>query len=143
MFNVLLPAAIAGTDSLIKKQREENDTVYEYLDGKIKIVTFHNKGAFLGGGKKKPVLVAFMSVVFTAIVATVFILTLTKRGLNMLKFGLGLLLGGAFSNTYDRIKKGYVTDYMVFEHAPGFLKNVVFNLSDFAIIIGALISALQ
>jgi signal peptidase II len=84
-----------------------------------------------------------MSVVFTAIVATVFILTLTKRGLNMLKFGLGLLLGGAFSNTYDRIKKGYVTDYMVFEHAPGFLKNVVFNLSDFAIIIGALISALQ
>ena len=143
MFNVLLPAIIAGTDSLIKKQREENDTVYEYLDGKIRIVTFHNKGALLGRGKKKPVLVAFMSVVFTAFVAIVFILTLTKKGLKLLKFGLGLLLGGAFSNTYDRLKKGYVTDYMVFRHAPGFLKNVVFNLSDFAIMIGALISALQ
>lgn len=143
MIGFILPAVIAGTDSLIKKQREENDTVYEHLGGKIKIVTYHNKGAFLGTGERRPVFVAFMSVVFTAVVAVVFILTLTKAGLKLLKFGLGLLLGGAFSNTYDRLKKGYVTDYIIFERAPGFLKNVVFNLSDFAIMIGALISVLQ
>ena len=143
MLSILLPAAIAGTDSVIKKHREENDTVYRYLGDRVSIITYRNKGAFLGKGSFAPVPVMIASVALTLILSAVFMVTLTKSGLKALKIGLGLLLGGAFSNSYDRIKKGYVVDYLVFDKAPGFLKNVVFNISDFAIIIGALISALQ
>ncbi len=143
MLSILLPAAIAGTDSVIKKHREDNDTVYKCLGDRVSIITYRNKGAFLGKGSSTPVPVMIASVTLTLILSVIFLVTLTKSGLRALKFGLGLLLGGAFSNSYDRIKKGYVVDYLVFEKAPGFLGNVVFNISDFAIIIGALISALQ
>jgi len=143
MFNLLLSAAIAAADSLIKRHREENDTTYEYLNDHVKIVTYRNKGAFLGKGSRSPVLVMWASVALTVILGIVFIITLTHHGLRTLKLGLSLLLGGAFSNSYDRLRKGYVVDYIMFTKAPGFIKNIVFNLSDFAIITGALISALH
>lgn len=143
MTGLLLSVAIAAADSLIKRHREENDTTYEFLDDHVRIVTYRNKGAFLGKGSGHPVLVMWASVALTIVLGTVFIITLTHSGLKALKLGLGLLLGGAFSNSYDRLKKGYVVDYIVFSKAPGFIKNIVFNISDFAIIIGALISALH
>lgn len=143
MLHMLIAPVIAGLDHVIKKSREDNDTPYELLDGKIRIITYHNKGAFLGHGSKSPFLVTVLSVFLTVVMGLVFVFTLTMKGLKPLKFGLGLLLGGAFSNTYDRIKKGYVTDYLIFSKAPGFIKNIVFNISDFAIITGALISALS
>ncbi len=143
MINALIPALIAGLDGKIKKHREENDIVYNYgCNEQIKIVTFHNKGAFLGLGDKNPFIVMVLSFGLTLILSIVFVLTLTKKGAGALKFGLGLLLGGAFSNTYDRLRKGYVVDYLIFPKAPGLIKNVIFNISDFAIIIGSLISAL-
>ena len=46
------------------------------------------------------------------------------------------LLGGAYSNTYDRVKKGFVTDYLNFPKMPGKIKNIVFNISDFCIMVG-------
>ena len=48
--------------------------------------------------------------------------------------GLALILGGALSNTYDRIVRKFVVDYIPIGH-------VAFNLSDFAIIAGSLITA--
>lgn len=143
MINALIPIAVAATDSKVKKHREENDTVYNYGCNDVRVVTFHNRGAFLGLGEKNPFLVMLLSVTLTMIISVVFLLTLTKKGTGALKLGLGLLLGGAFSNTYDRLKKGYVVDYLIFPKAPGIIKNVIFNLSDFAIIIGSLISALS
>ena len=37
--------------------------------------------------------------------------TLGQKGKAALKLGLAFLLGGAFSNTYDRLKRKYVVDY--------------------------------
>ena len=59
----------------------------------------------------------------------------------MLKAGLSLLVGGAFSNTYDRLKRKYVVDYISFGVKWKGLRKVVFNVSDFCIIIGALLAA--
>ena len=140
MINLLLPAIIAGGDYKIKQNREENTEEYEYFDGNIRIVTYHNRGALLNMGQKKPFVVLMLSLIFTAIIGIIFVVSLTFKGRGMLKAGLGLLLGGAFSNSYDRLKKGYVVDYINFPHAPGKIRQVIFNISDFAIIIGALIS---
>ena len=61
---------------------------------------------------------------------------------NLLRLGLALLLGGAFSNTYDRLRRGYVVDYVSFPVKWQAFRKIVFNCSDFCIIIGALLSAL-
>lgn len=50
--------------------------------------------------------------------------------------GHALVLGGALSNTYERIFKGYVTDYIK-------IGGTVYNISDFAIFAGAFLIALK
>ena len=56
------------------------------------------------------------------------------------KLGASFLLGGAASNLYDRLNRGYVVDY--FSIRCKYLEKVVFNLGDFFIFAGsALIAA--
>ena len=78
------------------------------------ITAHHNKGAFLNAGQKRQAAVAAVSVLLTIGVAAVFALSLGMQGNRMLKAGLSMLLGGAFSNTYDRLKRKYVVDYFSF-----------------------------
>ena len=54
--------------------------------------------------------------------------------------GLALLLGGGLCNFMDRVKKGTVTDYIRFTKCPvAGIRKLVFNVSDFCIIIGGLL----
>ena len=68
-----------------------------------------------------------------------FVCSLGQKGNRLLRLGLSLLLGGAFSNTYDRLRRRYVVDYLTFNVRWKPLRRVVFNLSDFCIMIGALL----
>lgn len=52
--------------------------------------------------------------------------------------GLGLVLGGALGNIFDRFRVGYVVDYADF-HVFGVRPFLIFNLADAAITIGVLI----
>ena len=52
------------------------------------------------------------------------------------------MLGGAFSNTYDRLTKKYVVDYLELPKVP-LLNKIIFNLSDFCIALGALLTVLS
>lgn len=51
------------------------------------------------------------------------------------KFALMLIFCGGFGNFSDRLRRGYVVDYIYFKVR----KSPVFNLSDFYIIIGAIL----
>ena len=102
---------------------------------------YHNTGAFLNAGDNKRRLVMTVSVLLTMLVTAVFFLTLGKAGKGLLKWGLTLLLGGAYSNTYDRLARKYVVDYVSFP-VPGRLGKVVFNVGDFCIMIGTLLCVL-
>lgn len=53
------------------------------------------------------------------------------------RIGLGLLLGGAAGNAVDRLRLGYVVDFVHLQFRP-FISNVS-NLADHAIVIGILI----
>lgn len=53
---------------------------------------------------------------------------MTKKGCLAQKIGLSMVLGGAISNLYDRLVKGYVVDYFSIEFKR--LKKVIFNLGD-------------
>lgn len=121
------------------KEKEQKDI----WRGRLYLTKYHNEGAFLNLGEKKRKLMAVISVLLTVFCLILFLLSLFQKGNGLLKAGLSLLLGGAFSNTYDRMKRKYVVDYfgLRLKCFPR-LSKVVFNLSDFCILIGALLAAL-
>ncbi len=102
----------------------------------------HNKGMVLNFGEKKRPIVAALSAVLVLCVLVILILSFGRHGNHLLRVGLALLVGGGFSNTYDRLKRKYVVDYVSFNVKWKGLKKVVFNCSDFCIMIGALLIAL-
>lgn len=117
------------------EKKKEMHKKEEILNGNIIIERYHNKGAILNSMDHKPGLVKIISSIMLGTIFLVFSVLLTKKGNTLYKLGLSLILGGAASNVYDRIKKGYVVDYFSFK----FLKRVIFNLSDIFIFIGAVL----
>lgn len=110
--------------------------------GKLLIRRYHNRGAFLDAGEKRQKAVALLSLLLTLIMTVVFLATFSFRGNSTLRAGLALLLGGAYSNTYDRLVRNYVVDYVSFPVKNKRIRRIVFNISDFCIIIGALLMVL-
>lgn len=111
--------------------------------GKMYLTKYHNKGAFLNFGESRRVAVRYVSLALTAGCFVVFVVTLGRKGKGLLKLGLSMMLGGAFSNTYDRMARGYVVDYAGFSSKWKRFSDIAFNISDFCIIIGAMLSALS
>lgn len=138
---VLMAAGIPAVDLWIKSHIEKTKEMYEkktVLHGKLVIRRYHNRGAFLNLGEDRSLVMRALSVGLTAAVLVIFVCTLTRKGNALLKTGLSLLLGGAFSNTYDRLRRKHVVDYFSFRTGNEALDRVVFNLADFSILIGAL-----
>lgn len=125
----------------IEKTRTEGETQLS-RKGRVVIHKYHNKGAFLNLGEKRQGFMTVLSLTLTLSLTVVFLTTFTFRGRKTLKWGLALLLGGAYSNTYDRLVRRYVVDYVSFPVKNKKLSRIVFNISDFCIMIGALMMTL-
>lgn len=138
-----LAALVFAADLLIKNRIEKEEGLPRTaLGGKILLQRYHNRGAALNFLEKRPRLVTWLSVFLTLFSLFLFVLSLGRRGNRLLQLSLALLLGGAFSNTYDRLRRKYVVDYVSFRVGWKRLAGVVFNLSDFCIIVGALLACL-
>ncbi len=55
----------------------------------------------------------------------------------LIKLGLSFVVGGAFSNVYDRLVRRYVVDYFSFNVKWERLRRIVFNISDLFIFLGS------
>ena len=146
MFYILIVLAILVLEWKFKNYIEANYDFkrQEYRANKlIKIRKYHNPGAFLNLMQHKKKLLHMISIGFTLIIALVFMVTLFHKGNRVLKLGLALLLGGAFSNTYDRLSRNYVVDYFSFCTPWKKFNQIVFNISDFCILIGTLLVVLK
>ena len=142
---ILLIAGIFGVELGIKNHVEKHRKEGEErpaLGGALLLRKYHNRGAFLDMGERVRPLVAFVSVLLSLVMTAVFVMTLGSRGSAVLKTGLALLLGGAYSNTYDRLRRKYVVDYFSFGVKWQKLRRVVFNISDFCIAVGAMMLVL-
>ena len=106
--------------------------------GKILLKKYHNKGFALNIGEKKQKYVAVISLILTVGVTAVSLL-LGNRWNVLIKTGLSMVLGGAYSNTYDRLFRTYVVDYLSFGTKNDKLRRIVFNIADFCIMIGAIL----
>lgn len=145
MLQLMTMLGISRTDLAIKNhiEKEKNMNCEEKIGkGYLLIRKSHNHGAFLNWGEKYPHLVAALSVGLTLFVLLLYVATFFHAGKGLLKWGLTLLLGGAFSNTYDRLHRKYVVDYISFHVPCKKLRSIVFNLGDFAIMIGALLTVI-
>lgn len=137
---------IFGMEFKIKEYVEKNlpeGITQKKLGGLILVRKHHNRGAVLNLGEKRQGLVAALSAVLSIFATILFGITLSMSGRTLLKWGLTLLLGGAYSNTYDRLVRKYVVDYFSFHVPFRWLERIIFNIGDFCIMIGAMISVLS
>lgn len=140
-----LAVAIFILDLVIKNHIERTKTEGEtesVCGDRLLLRKYHNRGAFLDIGERKSGFVSILSLLLTLGATVLFLVTFTYRGSGLLRVGLALLLGGAYSNTYDRLTRKYVVDYVSFPVKNQKIRNIVFNISDFCIMIGALLIVL-
>ena len=146
MVFMVLATVIFAVEMIFKaavEERVEEGVRKPVLKGKLFLTKFHNRGAFRGFLQERPELLKGISIGVIGVCSVIYILTLGHKGERLMKLGLSFLLGGAFSNAYDRIKRGYVVDYFGFNVKNDKIRNTVFNLSDFFIAIGAAIAAFR
>ncbi|MFC1974623.1 signal peptidase II [Chloroflexota bacterium] len=106
--------------------------------GFFRLTRIHNTGAAFGlfQGQSFPLTI----VASVGIVALLVYVLVVSRGFPFLgnipnKVALGLVLGGTVGNLIDRLRFGYVTDFIDFGVWPAF------NLADSAITVGVIIFA--
>ena len=143
---VILPFAgalgIAATDLFFKnkvdKELDESENK-EIKKGIFLIRKHHNRGAMFNLAQKYPQEVTGVSVFSTVLNFLALATIAPKRGRVLEKAGFSLMLGGAISNTYDRVKKKYVMDYVSLDVKPEKVRNIVFNISDVSLLLGVIL----
>ncbi len=89
-----------------------------------------------GGGSARWLLSAF-----SVVVALVLVWWATRSDRRLLTAAIGLVIGGAVGNVIDRIRFGYVVDFLDFSGTGVF--PWVFNIADSAITVGVLLLILD
>jgi signal peptidase II len=141
----LFPFALAAgvvlldrvTKGIIKSHIGPWDRPLDVIPGFFDIVHTENPGIAFGlladaTGPWRNVLLIGFSIVVLAVIATMLL-----RGAHgaLLRTGLGLVLGGAFGNLYDRIVNRTVTDFIEVHAGQHYFP--AFNVADSAISVGA------
>lgn len=136
-----ISALIVGADQASKYWIRSNLLPGESLppEGFFRLTHVQNTGSAFGLFASQTFLITIVSIV--AIVAL--FIFLRYQALRNIRVGLtiGLLLGGSVGNLIDRIRLGYVTDFIDIGLQDGF-RFYVFNIADSAITVGSIALAL-
>lgn len=143
MLWLLIAAVLCLIDLGIKNYIEGNKTEASndrILKDKVTITKFYNEGAMLGLLKTKTKQLTAITLICFGAIFGLLLSLIGKKGNILMKAGVSMLLGGAASNAYERYSKGKVTDYIKFNFGCKKFRNIVFNIGDFFIFIGALLT---
>jgi signal peptidase II len=116
------------TKGLVRSNLSPGESLH--LAGTLWIQPFPNPGIAGGGLVGSAVPAALLAT--AAVVALLLFLAWTGAAVRSVLVGFGLLIGGGAGNLLDRVRHGYVTDYIV--HG-----NQVFNLADVSILLGSVV----
>jgi len=137
---LLLSAVVVLADQLSKIYIAGHYLEFEFtrILPVLDITCMHNVGAafsFLASasGWQRWVFIGLAVVVSIGI--TVWLIKLPRSTHPLLKGGLALVLGGALGNVIDRIRLGYVVDFIHFHWERAYFP--AFNVADSAITVGA------
>lgn len=141
-------AAIVLGDGVVKQIAEKHlsdGKTREFCCGKLLLNLFHNEGVALGALKGQKENVRRLTMGLLTFAAGMLVATPKESKNKAKRIGLALLIGGGISNFLDRMRKGYVVDYFSLNIGPlkERLRRIVFNLSDFCILIGAVMAGLS
>ena len=101
------------------------------IDGFLRIIYSTNTGAAFGMLKSRKWFLFSMAILLV-LAGLIFAVKIIKlKGLYQL--GLGLILGGTAGNLIDRVRLGYVVDFIDFSFWP------TFNVADIGITVGAVL----
>ncbi|NLG05678.1 MAG: signal peptidase II [Clostridia bacterium] len=144
MYQIFSGVALFLGDQIIKHNIEQKMELHEeksILHNHVILTRYHNDGVALNILEKHKKIVAALSVGLSAFLSCLSIYLFTGRQKKVQPFMCQLafifLLSGAWSNTFDRVKKGFVVDYFYFNTKCKRLRNIVFNLADMFIFLGA------
>ncbi|MEO5345251.1 MAG: signal peptidase II [Magnetococcus sp. YQC-9] len=134
---IALAVAVFALDQwskVIASRELANDSII-LIPGFFDLLLVHNVGAAFGLFTNLPASYRVIFLVGVACVAALIIVWMLKSARSgILVFGLGMLLGGALGNLLDRVRFGWVVDFLyVHWHDLSF---PVFNLADCAITLG-------
>lgn len=130
-----LGAAVLAIDQLTKRWAtttlgpEPGDRVIQLVGDWLNLVYGQNTGVAFGMFQNMPKLFTVTSILITAGAVYAYIVHLPNRSL-WVQTSAGLILGGAVGNIIDRLRHGYVVDFIQVGWWP------VFNLADSAICVG-------
>lgn len=113
------------------------DRPIRVLDDYIRLVITHNTGGLFGMFRDLAPILAFASIGVIALI----VLYHARSGRSLLlTLALGLLLGGALGNLFDRLRLGYVLDFV--DAGIGDFRWYTFNVADTAISISLVLLVL-
>ncbi len=129
----IIAAAILGLDQLVKFFLSKNLVLGQpvaVIKNIFYLTLVHNRGAAFGVFKN----LTFIFV-FTALAVIVLIIKDLRKvkQVNLYALSLALILAGATGNLIDRLRFGYVVDFLDFRVWP------VFNIADSSITVGAIL----
>ncbi len=137
MWSFLIGLIIIALDQLSKAWIRANLSLGEALFdwGFFRVTYVRNMGAAFGIFPDQSFLLTIIALVGGAalVLLSLFSNRLSFLNTKLNKAVLGLVLGGTLGNLIDRLRFGYVTDFIDFSFWPAF------NVADSAITIGALI----
>lgn len=118
------------TKILASRNLSLNETI-PLIKGVFHFTLIHNRGAAFGMLKNQTLLFVIISV-FAVLLIFFALRNGGYRKLSFYNISLALILSGALGNLADRLRFGYVIDFLDFRIWP------VFNLADSAVTIGAI-----
>ena len=114
-----------------------------FAKGRFRIDCIHNDGLLCNLLQSCPVLAKLLSLLMFLTVAVVGIpCCLFGLGSALTRLGFGLVLGGGASNVIDRLRKGYVVDYLNFRFCKP-MRKFYCNLGDLGVLAGCLLLLLS
>lgn len=130
----LITVLVFIIDRVVKLYIINNFSLYEskMFIGKIVSLTYvRNTGAAFSILRGRRTFFIIMTIVMLFLIIYLYNKVLEKNIYS--KISVGLILGGALGNFYDRIVYHYVVDFIDFHFFP------VFNIADSALVIGTII----
>ncbi len=135
ILSVAVAVLVVLADQVVKALVSASATLHEtrpLIPGLLEFCYLHNDGAAMGlfAGARWPITVLTACLIIACLVYLLF----GKRHSGFSAWALALIIGGGIGNLIDRIRFGYVVDFVRF---PVSWFSYSFNIADCAICIGA------
>ncbi len=135
-------AGLFLADQVMKTYVEQNmdKGAEKQVTGPLVLRRVHNKGMCMNLFDEQPGAVRALSLTASAALTVFYLPTVFRKGRFLQKTGLSLMVSGAWSNTFDRCKRGAVVDYIGFACGNKKLSEITYNLGDFFLLAGGILT---